>query len=46
MRGTAVRNIRSKLHEERGQMLVLVVLLTTVMLGVVGLAIDEFTNRG
>lgn len=36
-----MRNIRSKLQDERGQILVLVVLLTTVMLGVVGLAIDS-----
>ncbi|MCH7699523.1 MAG: hypothetical protein IH865_11355 [Chloroflexi bacterium] len=35
-----MRNVRSKLQDERGQILILVVLLTTVMLGVVGLAID------
>ena len=36
-----MRNVRNKLQEERGQILILVVLLTTVMLGVVGLAIDS-----
>ena len=35
-----MRGILSKLGEERGQMLVLIALLTTAILGIVGLAID------